>query len=1546
MGPGFRALLHTSKQCGYFFRQLLGPSLLGAEPLGTLVPADRAMVVTPGPVTSACAREWRRLSDIAQHISPGLFGTIANYVVIPRGEAVFCNGVRYMRAVCQDPGSCHPEKERQILLKVKESDWVAICWTDRPLKILQARLEREEQWQWPVLDCTGGDTVIVSQVTTCPHEALCVAELFTGGYMGWSQGAYLLHRLGAPVSIKWGLEKARDTFPMQQTMVPGIQVIASRDALLELAMPPPNMIMLHADVNENWWMDMFSRVPVNAWTVSAPCQPWSLAGRETGLGNDIGCILLRLADIAAVFQPSIVMFEQVAGFAVHRDRHEVLSAWQSAGYVIMWRATLELSDLLPCTRNRHLLVMALRKHYHCQPALEHVTTWGTKIPTSLSGASALFDMPWEMLKVHIPPAHVLDKYLHPAYVPVSHRNAQISPKEYRLKSPNQKAGCFLAQYGYAHLLPDDLLASKGLFGSLVVHGPTARFFAACEIASMHGTILPTICMANRRLSMRLLGNCISVPHATITLLKGLHMMGLSTELTVSEVIEACLELRIRNDNAIFLPKGSEWVMCHVDQAPQVLCMIDAACLCPRPPALSALLQPLTLQTDASAYEVWLTPAIPWQVSLAALGYPEEVLARSNVQFVNDQSVVYVPFQPLLPGTEDERQHVKNLGLVIISTCAHVAVVPASSPTHLVRPTEHVHPDDGPLFLARTSGSRVQHVHALPPVTLLLPEPSLQDILPASAFAFFGQQDQLQICRDHVVVDVLAQRAFEVWAGWPIAHLRALGWSSTFSPSLPDGSEDLRVTMVPVEGKVRITVEGLCKILAQVCIAARLEALHEQTRACPMVAVEVSLVAHHVWSRTIPAGFHLDILEQWWQEVARVTHLEPGSRVYSGPHRVPMPATPQSLLTGDSGPCLRRRHGTLSLSVHPHYHAGGNKEENKQLAMTKLATLCLTQGADLTSTTVFVNALLDAAGAQKLSQIMSDVAESNRWEAVCDLAKLREVSVPELANQHAKAEARARKASQRAKAQHQKLMAADIVPDDGFFINEDGTAAVFLEQMTPGATGVYVVDPPQAPELISTLSGVQPDELAILVVGHFEHPQQPCLPVSFPALAGDPPSRVLIAGHLCNLGGKHVSLRHAAQAEVKLQETFCCQFMVHQNDLEPDQWLQLTQHPVRYVTETFKSSGCAKTFASPWARSFTCQGRPSAPAAAEQLSFHARVDKDDMEPLLKASGHNCMYVIPKTWDKQPHPSYAVIWLGSNRAEAVRAAMQCSDQLGVVRNKSRFGIRVHEKHYNRVYAALMPGKQVPTKMVVTLLFRAGPFPLQAGPEDIVSWAEKCKWTIKVMKSLGAAHWLLGANQAPPAHCVAFNGHAVLLSPIKGREQQRPTLQSGHVQKVPTSTVAQLSPKDEDPWLHNDPWKAYRKPQTASTLGSRSMPAASAAAVRSLEGPTEARFKEHDMRMGAIEAGLQELKQQSQERFEQLQAERQEDRSRSQASIADLNLQVQSMSTEFSKQLQQSVESLQGAQAQQMQQVMMNFDELKSLLSCRDRDPSKKPRVSGAE
>ena len=98
-----------------------------------------------------------------------------------------------------------------------------------------------------------------------------------------------------------------------------------------------------------------------------------------------------------------------------------------------------------------------------------------------------------------------------------------------------------------------------------------------------------------------------------------------------------------------------------------------------------------------------------------------------------------------------------------------------------------------------------------------------------------------------------------------------------------------------------------------------------------------------------------------------------------------------------------------------------------------------------------------------------------------------------------------------------------------------------------------------------------------------------------------------------------------------------------------------------------------------------------------------------------------------------------------------------------------------------------------------------------------------------------------------------------------------------------------------------------------------------------------------MGAIEKSIQDLRSHTEAKHEELEHARWEDRHQHKQAVGELRCQIANMAGEFTTQLRASIETLQGAQNQQLQQVMSNFDELKALIANRtDREPSKNPRV----
>ena len=156
-----------------------------------------------------------------------------------------------------------------------------------------------------------------------------------------------------------------------------------------------------------------------------------------------------------------------------------------------------------------------------------------------------------------------------------------------------------------------------------------------------------------------------------------------------------------------------------------------------------------------------------------------------------------------------------------------------------------------------------------------------------------------------------------------------------------------------------------------------------------------------------------------------------------------------------------------------------------------------------------------------------------------------------------------------------------------------------------------------------------------------------------------------------------------------------------------------------------------------------------------------------------------------------------WTGPARAEAHTAALKVPEQMGIVRSKSSFGVRVPDGVYGKIYSLLKSGATAPLRVQVSKLFRLGPVPQKASAQDVQAWAQKCSWQVRVVKALGPGHWLVGSAVDPPSVFPAFNGQAVLIQPVRQRASAQAVVQSGSL-----PTLARTDKDDEDPWIHQDP------------------------------------------------------------------------------------------------------------------------------------------------
>ncbi|CAE7020860.1 unnamed protein product [Symbiodinium sp. KB8] len=1203
------------------------------------------------------------------------------------------------------------------------------------------------------------------------------------------------------------------------------------------------VVHMSADIMWNWWLRGFLHMPVQLVAASPPCQPWSSAGYESGLDSLDGMLMLRLIDAVSAAGIPVVVLEQVAGFLKHPHYPVVMKAWARANYEVKWQETLNLLDVLPCQRVRHICVFA-RQGALPEVALTPVS-WTMQRRVTLGHAHAVFDLPGPLLRAAIPDEATLAKYLDPWYVPPSTRAGarQQTPAQYRVKTVDGHASTFLAMYQAQHTLPENMISSRGILGCLLQHQGCLRFFAGAEIASLHGAVQPVLLEEDAQVQMRMLGNAIAIPHAVVGLVYACTVLGLDQVPDPALAVHTACQLRLHNQNTVLLPVAADWILCARDQADAVL---------KGGAGLALISKECEFLSESSRVSV--------VKAAAAFGWPQTFTVRHSCGCLSHESFLSV------------------------------------------------------------YGMRLAHQTEFQHCMVAVPEDPEVPVFPLLHLEHAGENLHVFKLRGGVAAVAPAAGAMNLWLGTPFHLLNALGWQADVHGYPLTQGCFMTITMTPIPGVMSAPKDRLLGLWRIWLFIAKLQNSQATRGDEAFLDTEVQIGAQTVWAGKLPACLDVGIFEQWREQASAVCELPGRGRIFSGPFPLPDQTTIAEVKL------LERRHvvrkgGQLLLSLQPECVGGGAKAENASWTQTRAASLCLSSGLDLARTTQFVDQLTTAAGVAKLSAVLQGPTQ-DRWHQMLDLAKQVNVPTPPLPSGQAKAEGRMKKAAQRRRAQDRcSIQASDVSLAPEFFYNADGSPANLLHSLQPGASGVFLVDEGEAAELLGALTGVQPDELCVVVLGH-----------NCPAAC-----TILEAARL-----PHVINPILLWI---CRRFFAAPLKAYSDEFDHDAWKTLTVSPVKTVQELFRKAGVEKVFSNPWGRQFFAGDKPTAPASAEKAVFQARVDAKVVSQLLEVSGHNRVYIVPRNPDRSLQNEYSIVWLGSSKAEVLKLSLQVKGQLGVVRSRSRFGIRVVATKFEQTFQQLRPGQIAPAKVEVKSLFRVGPLPAGAGAEEIREWATKAAWNVRVLKALGATH----AAVEPPSVFPAFNGQTVLITKLQPRAPQRPVLQSGSFSgKQSVSSTASGQRQEEDPWTVSDPWSSYasKQRQKAQTTPVASLPTASTApAPRHLGGPTEQRFQEQETRLQALETGLQTLRVQQDQQHQDLVGQQKTDRAAAQAAHQQLQDRIGLIGADFSKQLQQSVASLQGAQAQQQQQMQTSLDEIKQLmLSCREsREVCKKAKTA---
>ncbi|CAE7407308.1 unnamed protein product [Symbiodinium sp. CCMP2592] len=1405
----------------------------------------------------------------------------------------------------------HPN--RKAVLRMTSAQWASMGVFCRYIRALWTQVRVNDTVV--VLDSVRSPAFLAGDVRYRNDDVIHAAEIFCGGFAGWTEAAWVLKDAGCPLQVDWLLDIQEDLRESLEVLLPDL-LVANTSLELEEHMQTDNPVFVAANFEHPWWNTAWALKPVDVVVCSPPCQPWSSAGQQAGLNCPDGRLLLQMADLMGVARVPVVCLEEVAGFCEHSHFAEVMQAWRAAGYEFVFKESLQLADVLPTWRKRSMLILV---HVDLGPEAQkplQVITWTKVSRPSLHGMIAYFPvLPDKLLQPCRISEEVLSKYLDPWYLPPSLPPSPENMKRFRLCSPAQQCKTFMAAYHYQHELPEGTLSRKGLLCSLLRVGETVRFFAGPEIASCHGAQRKLFLEKDDRQCMQKLGNSLAVPQAAVTLAHATNLLIPMKRVDPALAASLSVNGRMTCANCALFRVKTGWLMVRLDEVGAMLARkhlrqeIELHLRSRGQVFHQVKVQTATGEAQESAcLQVWFSSHVSVAQVLEVLGTqavaPQTVgedASPLNADLVTVDQPPYLRLAADIVGDRPLREP------LCLCTPAGLYVVLPGTPD-FYHQLKYVfdgcrHPAAPSVMCLTCFGTPVPDVMLFPRLVCIATE--AQDIYFAGPMLGMGQIRDCHLRRtvEGFLLHVPAEHAVAWFLQAPCHLLECLGWTMLTTGDGVPADAPLQFRIQPNVDYPGVPANEVPGYLRDLLFLSQVRAHAAAAETSLIGPFMLQVGARTLGQLSLAPRINADKLEHFWRVASNATGCWPGAQIFSGPRRLHFTTVFEQL--GEAAFHRNRATGLLVLTVVPEVRGGGVKDENVQLAKSRIASLFLDRRMPLSAASTATDALVPALGATACLQAMSLPSTQERWQQLSKSAHAVGKDLPQGDNRTERAANRIQAAVRRRRlARTQHIQASEFLLEEGTWCGMDESPVPILTQLQAGCTGAILIDPSEA-------NGHDLDLLRNM--------GSDAIVWSYPAIAVRMKPRVL-ARSVCPSGtwpqDIAISLQHVA-----VDGAVCCSFAMHSDDCPQGlQWNDAVQAPVRTVVQQFRAKGLQQALSHPWGRGYRAKGRPSLPSHADTFQFFAKVVQADLKAVLQHSGFNHVFVVPRTWDRKVLPGWSVVWLPGTRHELEKQAVVVPEQHGRVRGRSKLGLRVPAPDFTKVFGQLRPGAPAPVAVDVRLLFKGGPFPHAASADDISQWARKLGWQVKVVKALGPQFWLLGSAGEPPAPTAHFNDVPVLLSPVKSRDAKMPIVQAGGpIPSMPRRPVAHDN-GEEDPWLHGDPWSAYKPKQAPAGLSVTPF-----TPVKTADQQLTAKVHDQESKLAQLEQDLQALRA-DQAAALQSQAS---DKAQLRHELQTVRVEVQGLGQGLQQQMQANLDSLRAASAQQEQQVAAGMAELKALL-----------------
>ena len=638
-------------------------------------------------------------------------------------------------------------------------------------------------------------------------------------------------------------------------------------------------------------------------------------------------------------------------------------------------------------------------------------------------------------------------------------------------------------------------------------------------------------------------------------------------------------------------------------------------------------------------------------------------------------------------------------------------------------------------------------------------------------------------------------------------------------------------------------------------------------------------------------------------------------------------------------------GFVKLHVHLPISAGGfrNPKGDEQLKAALISELA-TVGVNFNMLMSTVSTLTNLQKATEIRAVLNEADNSVRKTRLSQMMKESGIDVETHQLIKHSAASKIQKAIRDKKIkENQDIDIHTIQINEGTFVNSDGSRAqIHVGNFSPNGSGLYLTQLGNIASWISASNTISSDELAVLVVGHHSpHTSLVTNHLQVPAEQNGNP--IVLKATLFQLGEKHVTENKWKKSNINCPNTSVVAFTVFRDEYTPDEWSCICKSPTKMILIRFTEESKKSQILGVWGHSYQKDRRACPPEQSDSIQIHARIITSAMSELLTESGWNAVYMIPKTTEgSQVDTQYAILWCGTCRQQTEVMAKALATNVGLVRNKGRFGVRIPTGSYEASWKTLWPHKPAPDHLIINTFFRAQNIPVSATNAEVGEWLKDLQWVAKPIKKVSRGDWIIGSGSEPPTSTCFFNGSLVIITKDQPKTKERNSVVvSGKVKFGQSNVDNDNGSKQHDPWqTQGSPWDNYRPTTTGPVQ--QPLKLVSTPVTRTVDAPTAAKLADQEKRIEDLGRQIQDIQKDVTSKHSKLVDVVNKNQSTNEKNLRDLNSgltkridqQEISSKSQFAA-VQMAIQSSQQAQEEQ-------FKALRDLLTKNTSEPRKAPRT----